>query len=158
LRSFWVGLKPTIVHFSGHGACTSLATAGVLPRLARGVTGLGPFVVREFRPGEQPAARLGQAFDVPAGEPLVILDWIAALLAHRGPSASLLIVVDQLEELFTLATADERAPFLDALRALREEPLHCGVHVARGLGTFGARSRHSGGSAPSARLLDEKRR
>ena len=51
---------------SGSGK-SSLVTAGVLPRLARGVSGLGPFVVRELRPGEQPAARLGEALEVPEG-------------------------------------------------------------------------------------------
>ncbi|HEX7842251.1 MAG TPA: CHAT domain-containing protein [Kofleriaceae bacterium] len=105
---------------SGSGK-SSLVTAGVLPRLARGVTGLGMFVVRELRPSEQPTARLGQALEVPAGEGLAVADRVAALLAHRAPSVSLLLVVDQLEELFTLANASERALFLDALRALRAE-------------------------------------
>ena len=44
---------------SGSGK-SSLVAAGVLPRLARGVTGLGPFLVRSMRPGERPAARLGE--------------------------------------------------------------------------------------------------
>jgi hypothetical protein len=43
------------------------------------------------------------------------------LLAHRAPGASLLIVIDQLEELFTQASAEERSGFLDALSALRTE-------------------------------------
>jgi hypothetical protein len=41
---------------SGSGK-SSLVAAGVLPRLARGVAGLGPFVVRMMRPGEDPATR-----------------------------------------------------------------------------------------------------
>ena len=105
---------------SGSGK-SSLVTAGVLPRLARGVAGLGPFVVRELRPGEKPATRLGQLLEQPAGEPLVAANRVARLLAHRGRGTSLLIVVDQLEELFTLASADERTQFLDALHALRKE-------------------------------------
>jgi hypothetical protein len=48
---------------SGSGK-SSLVTAGVLPRLARGVKGLGPCVTRELRPGEQPAKRLSEAFEV----------------------------------------------------------------------------------------------
>ncbi len=104
---------------SGSGK-SSLVTAGVLPRLASGVTGLGPFVVHELRPGEQPAARLAEVLEVPAGEPLAAVERVAALLARRGPGAALLLVVDQLEELFTLASADERARFLNALRGLRE--------------------------------------
>jgi hypothetical protein len=65
---------------SGSGK-SSLVTAGVLPRLVRGVAGLGQFVIRELRPGEQPAERLGQMLEVPAGEPLVIADRVAGLLA-----------------------------------------------------------------------------
>jgi WD40 repeat protein len=121
---------------SGSGK-SSLVTAGVLPRLARGVAGLGPFVVRELRPGEQPAARLGQLLEQPAGEPLVAADRVAGLLAHRGPGASLLIVVDQLEELFTQASADERARFLDALRGLRAER-RCAVVFTLRADFFGA--------------------
>jgi hypothetical protein len=105
---------------SGSGK-SSLVIAGVLPRLARGVTGLGMFVVRELRPSEHPAARLGQALEVPAGEGLTVAERVPALLAQRGPSVSLLLVVDQLEELFTLANASERARFFDALQALRAE-------------------------------------
>jgi conflict system STAND superfamily ATPase/CHAT domain-containing protein len=121
---------------SGSGK-SSLVTAGVLPRLARGVTGLGMFVVRELRPGEQPAARLGQALEVPAGEGLAVANHVAALLAHHAPSVSLLLVVDQLEELFTLANAGERARFLDALRALRAER-RCAVVFTLRADFFGA--------------------
>ena len=121
---------------SGSGK-SSLVTAGVLPRLARGVTGLGPFVVRELRPGEQPATRLGQALAVPPGEPLVAPERVAALLAHCGRSTSLLLVVDQLEELFTLASASERTRFLAALRALRTER-RCAIVFTLRADFFGA--------------------
>jgi hypothetical protein len=121
---------------SGSGK-SSLVTAGVLPRLARGVTGLGRFVVRELRPSEQPAARLGQALEIPAGEGVAVADRVAALLAHLAPSVSLLLVIDQLEELFTLANAGERARFLDALRALRAER-RCAVVFTLRADFFGA--------------------
>jgi conflict system STAND superfamily ATPase/CHAT domain-containing protein len=121
---------------SGSGK-SSLVTAGVLPRLARGVAGLEPFVVRELRPGEQPASRLGQVLEVPAGQSLVAADRVASLLAHRGPDASLLLVVDQLEELFTLASDDERARFVDALRGLRAER-RCAVVLTLRADFFGA--------------------
>ena len=121
---------------SGSGK-SSLVTAGVLPRLARGVAGLGMFVVRELRPGEQPTARLGQALEVPAGEGTVVADHVAALLAHHAPSVSLLLVIDQLEELFTLTNASERARFLDALRALSAEP-RCVVVFTLRADFFGA--------------------
>jgi len=121
---------------SGSGK-SSLVTAGVLPQLARGIAGLGPFVVRMLRPGEQPAMHLRQALDAPPGQPLVTAERVAGLLAHRGPGASLLLVVDQLEELFTLATAEERAQFLDGLRALRAEP-RCVVVLTLRADFFGA--------------------
>ena len=100
---------------------SSLVAAGLLPQLARGVSGLGPFVVRTVQPGKRPATRLAEALDAP-GQPLAAADRIAALLAHRGPSSSVLLVVDQLEELFTLASTDECASFLAALHALRAVP------------------------------------
>ncbi|TMQ09207.1 MAG: CHAT domain-containing protein [Deltaproteobacteria bacterium] len=106
---------------SGSGK-SSLVAAGVLPRLARTPSGLGPFVLRELRPGDQPFSRLCQVLDAPPGQPLATAERVAALLAYRTPGASALIVVDQLEELFTQASPGERAAFLDALGALRAEP------------------------------------
>jgi hypothetical protein len=106
---------------SGSGK-SSLVAAGVLPRLAHGLSGLGPFVVRELRPGAQPFSRLCQLLDAPLAQPLAATERIAALLAHRAPGALALVVVDQLEELFTQANAEERERFLDGLRALRTEP------------------------------------
>ncbi len=91
---------------SGSGK-SSFVTAGVLPRLARGVSGLGPCVVRVLRPGEQPAARLAEALEGPEGGALVVSERAAALLAHRAADTWMLLVVDQLEELFTLAGAAE---------------------------------------------------
>ncbi|HEX7837238.1 MAG TPA: hypothetical protein VF469_07225, partial [Kofleriaceae bacterium] len=105
---------------SGSGK-SSLVAAGVLPRLARGVTGLGPFVMRSMRPGEQPAARLDELLEL-SHPALTPADAVAALLAQRAPGASVLIVIDQLEELFTLADPGERERFWLAWRALRAEP------------------------------------
>jgi WD40 repeat protein len=105
---------------SGSGK-SSLVAAGLLPRLGRGVAGLGPFAVREFRPGEAPSMRLREALEVPPGQPLVISECVAAALKHRANGYSLLIVVDQLEELFTLASAEQRDLFLATIRQLRAE-------------------------------------
>ncbi len=105
---------------SGSGK-SSLVGAGVLPRLARGVAGLGPFVVRSMRPGEKPAARLGALLEMAPDQRAAPASAIAALLAHRSPGTSVLIMIDQLEELFTLADAGERERFLSALGALRAE-------------------------------------
>jgi len=115
---------------SGSGK-SSLVAAGVLPRLARGLSGLGPLVVRELRPGDQPFSRLCQTLDAPPGEPLAAADRVTALLAHRAPGASALIVVDQLEELFTQAIVEERAAFFDALRALRTESRCAVIYTLR---------------------------
>lgn len=101
---------------------SSLVAAGVLPRLVDGrVSGLGPFVIRPMRPGDHPIARLNEALGGTAGEVIVEpVSAIAGLLAHRARSTSVLIVIDQLEEVFT-ASEDERAKFLGALQVLRNE-------------------------------------
>jgi hypothetical protein len=104
---------------SGSGK-SSLVAAGVLPRLARGMTGLGPFLVRSMRPGERPAARLDDLLEIP--DPVLTpADAVVALLAQRAPDTSVLVVIDQLEELFTLADTDERERFWRAWQALRAE-------------------------------------
>lgn len=121
---------------SGSGK-SSLVTAGVLPKLARGVAGLGPMVVRTMRPGEQPARRLAEALDTPPGEQFRAAEAIAALLTHRSRDSSVLLVVDQLEELFTLASTTERDAFLSALRGLRSE-CRCSVVVTLRADFFGA--------------------
>jgi len=111
---------------------SSLVAAGLLPQLARAGwaedrepaasregAGPRPFVVRSMRPGEHPTARLREVLDAPEGE---LADAIAALLAHRADRTWVLIVIDQLEEVFTLASNEERATFLPTLRALRGAP------------------------------------
>ncbi|HWO22353.1 MAG TPA: TIR domain-containing protein, partial [Kofleriaceae bacterium] len=107
-----------IVGPSGSGK-SSLVAAGVLPRLARGASGLGPFLVRMLRPGEHPAARLAEALE---GDVAASGGAVDALLARGPASGCVLLVIDQLEELFTLASPDERARFWAALRLLRAQP------------------------------------
>jgi hypothetical protein len=137
VRRLRVGEREIFVIGPSGSGKSSLVTAGVLPRLARGVAELGPCVVGELRPGEQPAERLGEALEMRDSEPLVVSDRVAALPAHREAGALLLVVVDQLEELFTLAGAAERAAFLAALRALRTEP-RCAVVFTLRADFFGA--------------------
>src|SRR5262249_31725704 len=69
--------------------------------------------------------------------PFVATDAITALLAHRARNASVLLVVDQLEELFTLAGTGKRDGCLAALRALRADP-RCAVIVTLRADFFGA--------------------
>ena len=56
---------------------------------------------------------------------------VDALLARHAPAASLVLAIDPLEELFLRASDDERAGFLVALRALRDDPRCVLVHVLR---------------------------
>jgi serine phosphatase RsbU (regulator of sigma subunit) len=102
---------------SGSGK-SSLVAAGMLPRLGRGVAGLGSFVVRSMRPGENPAARLRELLELSVDAPACS---VATLVSRHAPDTSVLIVVDQLEEVFTLAGAAERKQFLTLLTALRNE-------------------------------------
>jgi hypothetical protein len=115
---------------SGSGK-SSLVTAGVLPRLARGAAGLGRFVVRSMRPGEHPAARLDALLEISGRTLATPADAVAALLEGLAESSKVLIVIDQLEELFTLANAGERAPFLRALEALSAAPRCVVVYTLR---------------------------
>jgi hypothetical protein len=101
---------------------SSVVTAGLLPRLARGEPRLGSFVVRTMRPGEHPTQTLQKVLEASDGELGTLGNAIAALLAHRAAGASVLIVIDQLEELFTQVTTAERATFLTSLQHLRAEP------------------------------------
>lgn len=94
---------------SGSGK-SSLIAAGVVPRLA------GQWLVRSLRPGAEPRAALAAALGGHAAE-----DATEALLLGR-PETGLLLLIDQAEELFSLASAEERQRFTAMLRALRKAP------------------------------------
>ncbi|HEY0991146.1 MAG TPA: AAA family ATPase [Kofleriaceae bacterium] len=102
-----------IIGPSGSGK-SSLVLAGVLPRLERSGTRDG-FAVCTMRPGADPAAQLARALAVDARD------------GSGRPRVALFI--DQLEELFTLAAAPERARFIAAIHALRGDP-RCSVLAA----------------------------
>lgn len=97
---------------------SSLVTAGVLPRLARGVFGMPPLVVRALRPGPAPARSLGAVLDGPLDDLPAAVDRVLA--GHPG-GARLLLFVDQAEELATSVGSSERAAFGAALAALRRD-------------------------------------
>lgn len=109
---------------SGSGK-SSLVVAGLVPALRRApeLAG-GRFLVRTLRPGAEPVAALAGALEGAEEEPKG-QGWAKAaverLLARRADGDRLLLVVDQLEELFTPAARGERAAFEKALGELRQE-------------------------------------
>jgi WD40 repeat protein len=107
-----------VIGASGSGK-SSLVAAGLVPRLTRGVEGLPCFHVQRLRPGERPLERLATALSSELIDPSTA---VGALLANHAPAASLLLVVDQLEELFAIAPDDQRRGFLATIRALRADP------------------------------------
>jgi WD40 repeat protein/energy-coupling factor transporter ATP-binding protein EcfA2 len=112
---------------SGSGK-SSLVLAGVVPELSR--RSPGRWRVRSLRPGAAPLASLADTLgglpDVGAGAAAAPparadLDRAVGGLLEADPAAErLLLVVDQLEEVFAQAPAGARAGFLAALRTLEE--------------------------------------
>jgi hypothetical protein len=107
-----------VIGASGSGK-SSLVGAGLIPRLTRGIEGLPRFLVRSFRPGERPLDRLARALDGQVAGPATV---VGQLLTRHAPATSLLLVIDQLEELFAVAGDAQRRDFLAAVRQLRTDP------------------------------------
>jgi serine/threonine protein kinase/DNA-binding SARP family transcriptional activator/WD40 repeat protein len=118
----------TVVGASGSGK-SSLLHAGLVPRLRR----RGCRVV-SLLPGEDPAAQLRSALLAvaardPDGRDAEIM--IRSVAAET--SAPLVVLVDQCEELWTIASDDDRDLFLTSLAALAELPTGTPVHVVIGI-------------------------
>ncbi len=113
-----------VVGSSGSGK-SSVLRAGLLPALADGVLpGSERWRQVVMRPGEHPLAELGRALArVASGEAEPDGDDpLATSLDSLGPDERLVLVVDQLEEIFTACRDEaERADFADALAALPED-------------------------------------
>jgi WD40 repeat protein len=107
-----------VIGASGSGK-SSLIGAGLVPRLARGIEGMPRFHVQSFRPGERPLERLAGALEGEMTEPVAAL---GHLLERYTPATALLLIIDQLEELFVIASDGQRRDFLAAVRALRADP------------------------------------
>lgn len=117
---------------SGSGK-SSLVRAGVLPRLAKFEPGF--VVVPPLRPGADPCTELAKALAEALGQPTqwrTLYDDLASdaaavatdlLMAAGRREATLLITIDQAEELFTTATAEARTMFAGWLRALQRQPV-----------------------------------
>jgi predicted oxidoreductase (fatty acid repression mutant protein) len=104
---------------SGSGK-SSLVQAGLLHVLDAGSSRLErSFVARTMRPGERPADRLAKVLEGDLSTPAVTIE---AFVARHPLAERVLVFVDQLEELFTLASASERRQFIAAMRTLRSVP------------------------------------
>ena len=113
---------------SGSGK-SSLVQAGLLPVIEAGASRLGrTFVARTMRPGERPTERLAHAIDGDLANPVQAFE---VFVVRHPPAERALVFIDQLEELFTLASADERLRFIAALEALRANTRCCFVLALR---------------------------
>jgi WD40 repeat protein len=107
-----------IIGPSGSGK-SSLVFAGVLPALHRsGLFGSGDWLVRSLRPGRAPMAALATALGSDGAEPV---NAAIQLLSTPTGARRLLLIVDQFEEVFTLADQDE-IRFQEAVQHLAETP------------------------------------
>ena len=119
---------------SGSGK-SSLVQAGLRHALEAGGSRLArSFAVRTMRPGERPCDRLAEVLE---GDPSAPVATLGALLARHPPAERILVFIDQLEELFTLADTAERRRFIATLGGLRAEP-RCYLLLALRADFFGA--------------------
>ncbi|MGZ5353982.1 MAG: extracellular solute-binding protein [Actinomycetota bacterium] len=121
-----------VVGPSGSGK-SSVVRAGLLPALRAGaIPGSDRWFYVDLAPGADLLRELGSALlGVAVRPPPSLLDDLArdelglVRAAERilpDPEAELFIVIDQLEELFTLAEEEDRARALDIVRAAAETP------------------------------------
>jgi WD40 repeat protein/tetratricopeptide (TPR) repeat protein len=121
-----------VVGPSGAGK-SSVVRAGLVPAIRRGaIPGSERWYVVDLLPGARPLRELERALlGVGVNPPPSLLDELeqdelgltrAVTRLLPDPDAELLIVVDQLEELFTMTAEDERVHVLASLRAAASDP------------------------------------
>ncbi len=111
---------------------SSLARAGVVPQLRAGaVPGSERWLFTDMLPGRYPFEAFASALLRVAATAMPGLDddlrrdrrgMVRAAQRLLPPGAEFLMLIDQFEELFTLADAGRRAAFLDALVTLATDP------------------------------------
>lgn len=111
-----------VVGASGSGK-SSLVAAGLVPSVRSGhIDASGSWYITTMRPGSDPVGALRAALDA-VGGPTTSSEPDDGDMQDRDPlvraaDPTVLLVVDQLEEVLTRAPADQRDAFLDALDAL----------------------------------------
>jgi AAA ATPase domain len=133
-----------VVGSSGSGK-SSLVRAGLLPRLMDGaIDGSQHWPVLISTPGASgdnpllafaselkgmlPASAQRPQIEIATAlgtEPARLSDYTSALLADSPPDATLVLFIDQFEELFTLAADEHRRRFLDFLAWVTNAPRMC---------------------------------
>ena len=108
----------TVIGPSGSGK-SSLVFAGLIPALRKSTLfGLGNWVVKSLRPGEDPLGALTNAF---GNDPSNLQPGVKRQIESQPNGSHLLLVVDQFEEVFTVAKQNTTA-FQEALLQLAKTP------------------------------------
>jgi len=118
-----------VVGPSGSGK-SSLAQAGLIPALRNADRSGANWVIAVMRPGAHPFTELETALVRAVDEPPVTIsllwndsDLSPAVSRILPDDGTLLLVIDQFEELFTLVDDEERGAFLRSLVTLATDPL-----------------------------------
>jgi WD40 repeat protein len=108
----------TIIGPSASGK-SSLVFAGLIPKLRKsGLFGSGSWVIRHMRPGPEPLAELGRSF---GHDPDDAEKAVSHVVGTTTGATRLLLIVDQLEEVFTIPEKKSLA-FQRALLAIQSLP------------------------------------